>query len=232
MTEARGCRACCWASAPSACWRRSSRSRSAKGAPRRSSISGGEETQQLIAGIPQDGAVPRPERRGGDDHRLQRPPVLELRRLRARHGRPADRAVRAHAARRGSSSATSRSARPRRRRPPTPRRRRASRTASGSTSTCSSATRTRLPRAPSPTSSSRTSATRSRTSTSMPGSRPATRAEVADRVEADAMLAAELRLRVERPVGRRQRARAAREVLQDSPSTGGRSTPPCRPIGG
>ena len=34
--RARGCRACCWAPAPSACSRRSSRSRSAKGAPRRS----------------------------------------------------------------------------------------------------------------------------------------------------------------------------------------------------
>ena len=39
-----------------ACSRRSSRSRSAKAGPEKISISGGAETQQLIAGIPQDGA--------------------------------------------------------------------------------------------------------------------------------------------------------------------------------
>ena len=67
-----------------------------EGGPEKIAISGGEQTQQLIAGIPQDGPYLGPSDARGHDHRLQRPPVLELRRLRAPDGQPADRAVRAH----------------------------------------------------------------------------------------------------------------------------------------
>ena len=118
-------------------------------------VGGVNDVQRILGGIRQDGAYLGPARRPGDDHGLQRHPVRAVRRVRDRDRRPPGRGVRAHAATRGSSSATSRwhpTTPPWRRSPPRPP---ASRTASGSTWTRSCATSTSSPAARSTRNSSR-----------------------------------------------------------------------------